>query len=314
MSHLNIVFAGTPEFALPCLDALMRSQHVLKAVYTQPDRIAGRGQKLQASAVKQWALAQNVPVYQPLNFKEVGSIQTLAELQPDLLLVIAYGLILPEAVLAIPKFGAINVHASLLPRWRGASPIQQAVRHGDYRSGVSIMQMERGLDTGPVLTAASYQLAPRETAGSLHDKLAMLAVEPLLLSLEALMHGQANLKPQASEGVTYASKILKADALIDWQQSAEDIDRHIRAFNPWPIATTRLGEQVIRIHEARVLNQDTKDNPGSIMAMDSAGIQVATKKQVLLIERLQFPGGKVLRVADYLNASRPELAVNLVLR
>lgn len=314
MTSLNIVFAGTPEFALPCLDGLARSKHQLRAVYTQPDRPAGRGRKVQTSAVKNWAEAHGIPVFQPLNFKNDESIEALAALKPDVLIVIAYGLILPQKVLDIPKFGCVNVHASLLPRWRGASPIQQAILHGDEQSGVTIMQMDAGMDTGDALCEVSCHIDERDTAGTLHDKLAVLSAEPLLLTLDALATGRACPKPQDSSLATYASKINKEDAAIDWHQTAAQIDQLIRAFNPWPIAYTHAGEEVMRIHQASIQPGTSSKAPGTIVAIDKSGLHVATGQDHIRIERIQFPGGKVISIVDWLNSNRSQLRVNMVLQ
>lgn len=314
MTSLNIVFAGTPEFALPCLDALAGSKHHLRAVYTQPDRPAGRGRKVQTSAVKNWAVEHGIAVVQPLNFKNDESVEVLAALQPDVLIVIAYGLILPQKVLDIPKFGCINVHASLLPRWRGASPIQQAILHGDDQSGVTIMQMDAGMDTGDALHEVSCLIESGDTAGTLHDKLAMLSAEPLLLTLDALATGRAHPKPQDNSLATYASKINKEDAAIDWNKTASEIDRLIRAFNPWPIAYTRAGEAVMRIHQASIEPGSGLHPPGTIVAIDKSGLHVATGQNQIRIERIQFPGGKVISIADWLNSNRSQLSVNMVLQ
>lgn len=314
MTSLNIVFAGTPEFALPCLDALAGSKHHLRAVYTQPDRPAGRGRKVQTSAVKDWAIAHAIPVAQPLNFKDDESVKALAALQPDVLIVIAYGLILPQKVLNIPKLGCINVHASLLPRWRGASPIQQAILYGDDQSGVTIMQMDAGMDTGDALYEVSCPIENHDTASTLHDKLAGLSAEPLLLTLDALVNGTAHPKPQDNSQATYAGKINKDDAAINWNQSAAEIDRLIRAFNPWPIAFTHAGDVVMRVYQANIEPGLAPKSPGTILAIDKSGLLVATGQHNLRIERIQFPGGKVISIADWLNSSRSQLSVNMVLQ
>ncbi|MCP0913982.1 MULTISPECIES: methionyl-tRNA formyltransferase [Legionella] len=314
MKKLNIVFAGTPEFALPSLQAIALSGHNLAAIYTQPDRPAGRGRRLQASPVKEWAESQHVPVYQPVNFKEPQTVTELATLKPDLMVVIAYGLILPRAVLEIPPHGCINVHASLLPRWRGASPIQHAVLHGDKETGVTIMQMDVGMDTGNMLAKASCFIHPEETAGQLHDRLAQLAVAPLLAALHALSQGSIIGEQQDSSQATYAPKINKEDALIDWHKPAEEIDRQIRAFNPWPIAYTHANEEPVRIHQAHIIPQTYEGSPGTIVALNKKGMLVATGKHALLVQRLQFAGGKAMSVADWLNAARNQLYLGLVLR
>lgn len=309
---LKIVFAGTPAFGLPCLDALAQSTHEIQAIYTQPDRPAGRGRKLQASAVKEWALMRNIPVYQPLNFKSPEAIAELAALKPDLLIVIAYGLILPKAVLEIPRLGCVNVHASLLPYWRGASPIQHAILHGDSESGVTIMQMDVGMDTGDMLRKVSCPITNTDTATTLHDKLAAISAQPLLQTIEELANNTA--KPEVQDGslATYAGKINKEDALINWQRSAKEIDCQIRAFNPWPIAYTLLHEEVLRIHQAHVVDMDLNQAPGTVVHLDKKGMLVATAHQGLLVEKIQLPGGKVITVADCLNSSKSPLHVGLV--
>lgn len=310
---LKIVFAGTPAFGLPCLDALAQSTHEIQAIYTQPDRPAGRGRKLQASAVKEWALAHNIPIYQPLNFKSPEAIAELAALKPDLLIVIAYGLILPKAVLEIPRLGCVNVHASLLPYWRGASPIQHAILHGDSESGVTIMQMDVGMDTGDMLRKVSCPITDTDTATTLHDKLAAISAQPLLKTIEELANNTA--KPEVQDGslATYAGKINKEDALINWQRSAKEIDCQIRAFNPWPVAYTLLNEDVLRIHQAQVVDMDLNQAPGTVVALDKKGMLVATAHQGLLVEKIQLPGGKVITVADCLNSSKSPLHVGLAL-
>ncbi len=313
MNPLNIVFAGTPAFTLPCLDALASSKHHLQAVYTQPDRPAGRGRAVHASAVKIWAEAHQVPVYQPLNFKDPQAIADLAALSPDILVVIAYGLILPQAVLDLPRLGCINVHASLLPRWRGASPIQQAILHGDQQTGVTIMQMDAGMDTGAMLTQVGCPIHADDTAERLHDRLSELSATPLLTTLDLLAAGQALATQQGGAFVTYAPKIKKEDAQIDWHKPAIKIDQQIRAFNPWPITWTQVGDEVLRIHQARIIAQPSTQAPGTILVIDKHGMLVATGEHALLVERLQFSGGKVISVADWLNAGRSQLHVNLIL-
>lgn len=313
MSGLNIIFAGTPEFGLSCLEALAHSEHSLQAVYTQPDRPAGRGRALQHSAVKEWALAHQIPVYQPINFKSEEACAELAALKPDVLIVIAYGLILPKKILDIPKFGCINVHASLLPRWRGASPIQHALLHGDSESGVTIMQMDPGMDTGAMLSKVACDISEEDTASSLHDKLAALSAPALLASLKALQLGQMHAIPQNSDLATYAGKINKEDARINWQQSAQEIDRMIRAYNPWPIAYTQLDAENIRIHKAKATTIDCVEKPGTILGIEKHGMLVATGSKGLLVEKIQFPGSKVISIADWLNSGKTSLHTGLVL-
>lgn len=315
MKPLNIVFAGTPAFTLPCLDAIAASKHNLQAIYTQPDRPAGRGRKLQASAVKEWAQAHQLPIYQPLNFKSKEAIDELKALAPDVMVVIAYGLILPQAVLDIPRLGCINVHASLLPSWRGASPIQHALLFGDEKTGITIMQMDSGMDTGPMLVQVSCTIASNDTATTLHDKLAELSTAPLLETLDKIAMGIQEATEQDNTLATYAPKINKTDAAIDWYQSAKVIDQKIRAFNPWPTAYTQLHHDLImRIHQAQVIADSSTHLPGTILAIDKHGIRVSTGHGVLLIERIQFPGGKAITIAEWLNAKRDNLSVNMVLQ
>lgn len=314
MTKLKIVFAGTPEFTLPSLDALAASHHELLAVYTQPDRPAGRGQKLHPSAVKSWALAHHLPVYQPLNFKTEEAVAELAALKPDVLVVIAYGLILPKSVLSLPRLGCINVHASLLPRWRGASPIQHAILHGDKETGVTIMQMDIGMDTGDKLMEVSCPIHGDDTASNLHDRLAGLAAEPLLNTLDALAQGSIKAEQQDNNLATYAGKIQKENAAIDWKKSAKWIDQQIRAFNPWPIAYTQVGDALLRIHRAHVVDVLVSLPPGTIISLDKKGVLVATGDKALMIDMIQFPGAKAMTVADWLNAPRSQLYPNLVLR
>lgn len=313
MSGLQVVFAGTPAFGLPCLDAIAQSNHKIKAVYSQPDRPAGRGRKLQASPIKEWALAHAIPVYQPLNFKYPETVAELAALQPDVLIVIAYGLILPRSVLEIPRLGCINVHASLLPRWRGASPIQHAILGGDTVSGVTVMQMDVGMDTGDMLLKAECPITSEDTAGSLHDKLAQLSATPLMATLAALANHEANPEKQDNALTTYAGKINKEDARIQWQQSAFEIDCLVRAYNPWPIAYTAVGEDMLRIHQARATEITCNQKPGTVLQIDRSGLLVATGDKALLIEKIQWPGGKIITLADWLNAGRTQLPVGLVL-
>jgi len=311
---LNIIFAGTPEFALPCLDALINSPYNLQAVFTQPDRPAGRGRKVQFSAVKTRALEFNVPVHQPANFKDVEAIAELANYKPDLLIVIAYGLILPRTVLNIPRFGCINVHASLLPRWRGASPIQHAILYGDKETGVTIMQMDVGMDTGDILRAVTYTLDNQETAATLHDKLAQLAVASLLATIEECIAGTLTPVAQNAALATCAPKINKTDALINWAQPADFIVRQIRAFNPWPIAYMQADNMVYRIYQARQLPERSLAQPGTILSIAAEGVRVVTGAQeVILLEKIQQPGGKVMLVAEWLRAGTRALTTGMVL-
>jgi methionyl-tRNA formyltransferase len=314
MKSLNIVFAGTPAFTLPSLDAIKGSQHNITAVYTQPDRPAGRGRKLQASPVKQWAEQHLIPVYQPLNFKQPEQVQELAALEPDVMVVIAYGLLLPPSILSTPTHGCINVHASLLPRWRGASPIQHAILFGDKQSGVTIMQMDKGMDTGDMLAVKSCDLSPDETASTLHNKLAALAMEPLLKTLDNIARGSITPTPQDDKLATYAPKIKKEAAHIDWNQASTSIDCLVRAYNPWPIAYTHADDIPVKLSKATMLDVETDKTPGTILELNKSGMVVATKDGALQITQIQFPGKKAMDVASWLNAGRSDLHTGMVLR
>ncbi|AGA90043.1 methionyl-tRNA formyltransferase [Thioflavicoccus mobilis 8321] len=302
MSDTKIVFAGTPEFSVPCLRALLEGPAQVVAVYTQPDRPAGRGRHLAASPVKETALAHGLPVYQPATLKDPAAVATLAGLAADLMVVAAYGLLLPTTVLDTPRLGCINVHASLLPRWRGAAPIQRALLAGDAETGITIMGMEAGLDTGPMYLTRTTPIGPRDTGGSLHDRLAELGAEALLAALPGILDGSLHPQPQDPDLATYAKKLTKEEALIDWTQPAPAIDRQIRAFNPWPVAETRLGPTTLRIWEATVIADPGDAAPGTVVATGKAGIDVATGEGRLRITRLQPPGKRPMAAADYLNA------------
>jgi len=297
---LRIIFAGTPEFAAQHLSALIEDNQNIVGVYTQPDRPAGRGKKLQPSAVKLLALENDLPVYQPPNFKNSAHVSDLASLKADVMVVVAYGLILPESVLNIPTFGCINVHASLLPRWRGAAPIQRAIEAGDTESGVTIMQMDQGLDTGDMLAKASCAIESRDTATQLHDKLVDIGKPALLDTLKQIVSGQVSPEPQDGSRATYAHKIQKSEGLLNWTLDASTLDRKIRALNPFPICYSELGEQRIKIHQAFVLEAHSSNQPGEIIAASAQGLDVQTGQGTLRIERLQMPGKKVLPVADIL--------------
>ncbi len=299
---LRIVFAGTPQFAVPALRACAERGEVC-AVYTQPDRPAGRGRQAQASPVKTAALALGLPVFQPENFKSEADRAQLQSHAADLMVVVAYGLILPVAVLEMPVYGCWNVHASLLPRWRGAAPIQRAIEAGDTRTGVCLMQMEKGLDTGPVLLQLATPIRSGDTAGSLHDRLSLLGAEVLSDGLKLLRAGmRLSPGPQPEDGVTYARKIEKAEAVIDWQVDVRTIDAKIRAFNPWPVAETELNGERVRIHRAEVLDAATAGVPGQVLAAGKAGIDIACGSGVLRVLRLQRDGGREQTAAEYLNA------------
>jgi methionyl-tRNA formyltransferase len=306
MPPLRIVFAGTPEFSVPALQALHDAGHAIVAVYTQPDRPAGRGRALAASAVKQRALELGLPVEQPPTLKTVEAQARLASFAPDLMVVVAYGLILPQAVLDIPRLGCLNIHGSLLPRWRGAAPIQRAVLAGDERTGISIMLMDAGLDTGPELLRRELAIGPHETAGELHDRLAPLGAEAIVDAVRGWAEGTLQAQPQPATGATYASKISKEEARIDWSQAATAIARQVRAFNPWPVAETKLGDEQVRIWDARPATDfsDAPAAPGTVVHADDGRLLVATGDRALDVLTLQFPGRKPLKARDILN-SRP---------
>jgi methionyl-tRNA formyltransferase len=305
---LRLVFAGTPEFSVPPLKALLDGPDRLLAVYTQPDRPAGRGRQLQMSPVKQRALEAGVEVRQPLNFKAADERARLAELRPDLMIVVAYGLILPQAVLDIPRFGCWNLHASLLPRWRGAAPIQRAIEAGDAETGVDLMQMERGLDTGPVLLERRTPIAADDTGGSLHDRLAMMGAEVLVDGLDRLRRGETPCpRPQPADGVIYAHKLDKAEARLDFSLPAAVLERRVRAFDPWPICDCVLAGERLRVHAAEAIAGRAGQTPGAIVAAGPAGIDIACAEGVLRLTRVQREGGRAQSVADYLNARRTPL-------
>ena len=301
---MRIVFAGTPEFAVSSLRAAAR-HHEVVAVYTQPDRPAGRGRGLAPSPVKLEAVARGIPVYQPESLKGEAAQQQLRDLQPDLMVVVAYGLILPKAVLAIPTHGCWNVHASLLPRWRGAAPIQRAIQAGDAKTGVCLMQMEAGLDTGPVLLHQELPIAATDTGGQLHDKLAELGAQVLSDGLGLLRAGIKPIaRPQPEQGVTYAHKLDKAEARLDWALDAGALARTVRAFNPWPIAEATLAGERVRIHGAVALDEAHGQAPGTVLAASRDGIDIACGQGALRLRVLQREGGKAITAADYLNARR----------
>lgn len=299
---LKIVFAGTPEFALPALDALLASRHRVVAVYTQPDRRAGRGRRLTPSPVKRRALAHGIPVLQPKRLRKPEVQAELTDFTPDVMVVAAYGLLLPPEVLAIPPHGCLNIHASLLPRWRGAAPIQRAILAGDQETGVTIMQMDAGLDTGALLATLSCPIGPDDTSQTLHDRLAKLGAGALLSTLEQLQTGHLQPRPQTGYGVSYAAKIEKSEAELDWQQAAAALARRVQAFNPWPVAQTRFAGQVLRIWRARPESGGRREVPGSVLRADRNGIAVATGDGVLVLTEVQLPGKKPMSAAAFVNA------------
>lgn len=296
---LKLVFAGTPEFAAVALQALLASPHRVVAVYTQPDRPAGRGRQLKPSAVKALALQHGIAIEQPVSLKTAEAVNTLARYQADLMIVAAYGLILPPAVLATPRLGCLNIHASLLPRWRGAAPIQRAILAGDSHTGITIMQMDAGLDTGAMLLSKPLPIVAGMNAAQLHDQLAKLGASALLECIELLQHQHLLPQPQDDSQATYAKKLDKDEAWINWAQTASSLDRQIRAFNPWPVAQTKLAEQIIRIWQATPVAHSGA--AGTILQTDKNGIIVACGEAALSLQRCQLPGGKPLGVAAILN-------------
>jgi methionyl-tRNA formyltransferase len=307
MAPLEILFAGTPDFSVPTLKALMDAGHSIKAVYTQPDRPAGRGRRLAASPVKEAALANGLPVLQPKTLRDDQAIEVLHRHEADLMVVVAYGLLLPQQVLDAPRLGCINLHASLLPRWRGAAPIQRCILAGDAESGVTIMRMEAGLDTGPMYLKQRIPLDTRETGGSLHDKLATLGADALIEALPGIADGTRIPEDQDDSLATYAKKLGKEEASLDWTRPAVEIDRRIRAFDPWPVAQTRLGETRVRLWGSELpVGETGSEPPGRVLATGRAGIDVVTGKGLLRITRLQLPGKRPMTAAEFLNARRLE--------
>ena len=297
---MNIVFAGTPDFAVASLKALHESKHQVIAVYTQPDRPAGRGRKTASSPVKQYAVAHGLPVYQPLSLKTPDAANELRALAPDIMVVVAYGLLLPETVLNLPARGCINVHASLLPRWRGAAPIQRAIEAGDASTGITIMQMDKGLDTGDMIIQCETPIGPDETAGLLHDRLADLGAQALLEALALLERNAAHPVKQNEREATYARKLEKTEAQIDWSTDAQSLARRVRAFNPWPVAASQWQGKRLKILEAGVRPGPCK-TPGTIHAKGTDSIDVCTGDGLLAVTRLQLEGGKPMRAADFTN-------------
>ncbi|HEV2112042.1 MAG TPA: methionyl-tRNA formyltransferase [Gammaproteobacteria bacterium] len=294
---LRIAYAGTPEFALAALAALHAPPHRVVGVWTQPDRPAGRGRRLTPSPVKQRALELGFTVHQPASLKTADARQALVDAAPDVMVVVAYGLLLPPKVLAIPRYGCLNIHASLLPRWRGAAPIQRALLAGDAETGVSIMQMDAGLDTGDVLREVRTPIAADDTAQTLHDRLAPLGAAALLEVLATLPRVER--RPQPETGVSYAHKLSKEEARLDWTRSAEELARCVRGYNPWPVAYTFYSGAPLRLWRAVPLPIETGDGPGTVLAAGREGLDVATGKGVLRVLELQPAGGRVLPAADF---------------
>ncbi|MBV8062174.1 MAG: methionyl-tRNA formyltransferase [Nevskia sp.] len=292
---MKLVFAGTPEFAVPALDALHAAGHDIAAAFTQPDRPAGRGRKLQASPVAQRAEGLGIPVHKPPKLHVEAQAQ-LRELAPEVMVVVAYGLLLPQAVLDIPARGCINIHASLLPRWRGAAPIARAVEAGDAETGITIMRMDAGLDTGPMLLAERLALPPQMTAAALHDALAPMGGRLIVEALARLQRGELPEQAQPADGMTYAKKLSKDEARIDWSRSAEELARRVRAFNPAPVAWSELDGERIRFWNAAA--EPGGGEPGAVLELGTDGLRIACGEGVLRISELQRPGGKVLAAAE----------------
>lgn len=307
MAALKILFAGTPDFAVPTLKALIEAGHELRAVYTQPDRPAGRGRKLTASPIKEIATSLGLSVLQPATLRDEEAVETLHRQGADLMVVAAYGLLLPQSVLDTPLLGCVNVHASLLPHWRGAAPIQRCILAGDRQSGATIMRMAAGLDKGPMYLKRSIPLDARETGGSLHDKLAELGASALMEALPGIADGTLIPEPQDDAKATYAKKLGKEEAWVDWTRSAVELDRMVRAFNPWPVAQTRLGETRLRVWGSEVAGGEAgTEPPGRVLVTGKRGIDVATGEGLLRLTRLQLPGKRPMTAAEFLNAHRLE--------
>ncbi len=296
----ELVFMGSPQFAVPTLEALARDHHTLVAVFTQPDKPAGRGQQLTPVPVKHWAAAHGVPVYQPRSFrKEPRAIETLRELKPDVIVVAAYGLILPQAVLDVPPLGCLNVHSSILPRHRGAAPITAAILAGDAETGITIMKMDAGLDTGPVLSMAREPIRPDDTTSSLSERLAYLGAQLMADTLPKYLHGEIVPQPQPSEGATYSPKIDKADAQIDWRRPAIEVERMVRAYTPWPVTQTMWHGQLIKVLKAQVKQEKGDGEIGQVVKLSDGSIGVVTGEGVLALQEIQLAGRKAMKAEDF---------------
>ncbi|MFA6408571.1 MAG: methionyl-tRNA formyltransferase [Gammaproteobacteria bacterium] len=310
---MNIIFAGTPKFALPAFENLLSSKHRICAVYTKPDRPVGRGLHLLPSPVKEKTLALNLPILQPENFKNPAEQEKLIALQSDIFIDVAYGVILPREILNLPRYGCINIHPSLLPRWRGAAPIQRAILAGDKVTGCSIMRMDEGLDTGDILLQENMAIQPDDTAATLENNLAKLGATLLLKVLDQIEQGTVKEIKQPESGAIYAEKLSKEEALIDWNKSAVELDQMVRALNPWPVAFTKVDDITIRIFRAIPLSENSKTQPGTILHSDKNGIDIATGQGVLRLLEIQLPGGKVLPVSEILKSKKDLFAVGIIL-
>jgi methionyl-tRNA formyltransferase len=299
---LAVVFAGTPDFALPSLEAIASSRHRIMAVFTRPDRPSGRGRRRTATPVKERALELGLPVCQPATLKGAEATQQIAAFAPDVMVVVAYGLLLPPAVLALPRLGCLNVHASLLPRWRGAAPVARAILAGDADTGVCIMRMDAGLDTGPVMAARKLDIRPRETAGELELRLADEGGAAIVAALDALAAGRAAYSPQDAALATWAGKLTKAEARLDWREDAAALERRVRALNPRPVAETALDGAQLRVFEAAVVPARPGPVPGTILSAGASGIVVMTGRDALVLLRVQLPGRRAVSAAELANA------------
>ena len=298
---MRIIFAGTPDFAVPSLSMLLASKHEVCAVYTQPDRPAGRGRKLQPSPIKELALSAGIPVFQPTSLKPEADLQQLADLKPELMVVVAYGMILPQAALDIPRLGCINVHGSLLPRWRGAAPIQRALMAGDEKTGVTIMRIIHKLDAGDMLHKEEYAITEKDTSGDLYDRLAALGAVGLEKVLAQLDSGTVRGEKQDEDLVTYAEKLTKGEAELDWDQSAEQLARKVKGLNPWPVAQTLFEDKTLRIWQAEAITSDFKADPGTVSCTNKT-LDVATGNGLLRLLEVQLPGGKRLPIQAFLSS------------
>jgi methionyl-tRNA formyltransferase len=305
MAPLKIVFAGTPDFSVPTLNALIDAGHDIRAVYTQPDRPSGRGRRLTASPVKETATANGLPLFQPGTLRDAQAIEVLRRHGAELMVVVAYGLLLPKGVLEAPPLGCVNVHASLLPRWRGAAPIQRCILAGDRESGVTIMRLEEGLDTGPLYLKRRIPVESGETGGSLHDRLAKLGASALMEALPGIAEGTLVPELQDDALATYAKKLGKEEAWVDWTRPAIELDRLVRAFDPWPVAQTKLGDITLRLRSSEIRGEEASpEPPGRVVAAGRGGIDVATGQGLLRITRLQVPGKRPIPAAEFLKAHR----------